>query len=199
MSTPIGEAPAAPGAAGISIEGLTRRLIATPNDFLTAAVDCAALVSDLFGTLGIGPLGSDYLRPFRSPPVGNADKGYLGAVAVGLWLLYDPQLLPHLSADNVWAFLRNDLLELAKTTTASALVDDPDRREELARRCLRAFQLRIDGETEAQADDRLASLNSFEQQRLLEATRAAELRAAEVRRAMHEKVAAEAAAKASRE
>lgn len=185
--------------AALSIESLTRRLVATPNDFLTPSVDCAALVSDLFAAQGQGQIDSGYLQQFRSSPLGSADKGYLATVAIGVWLLYEPQLFSKLSVDYMWAFLRTELLELSTTTLPSALVEDPDRREELARRCLRSFRLAVEGETQSQSEDRLASLNSFEQERLLEQTRAAELRAAEVRRAMHEKVAAEAAAKASRE
>jgi hypothetical protein len=118
-------------------------------------------------------------------------------VAVGAWLLADPALRP--SPAGAWGLLTDELRRVAEHVSAEALVDDPDHREELARRALRALDLVPAGETEAQAADRLSALDSVERARVLEATRAAEERAAEVRAAMHAKAAAEAAAKASRE
>jgi hypothetical protein len=50
---------------------------------------------------------------------------------------------------------------------AKRLVAGTDRREELARLCLRALGLRPAGETAAQAEDRLATLNSVERRRVL--------------------------------
>jgi hypothetical protein len=88
---------------------------------------------------------------------------------------------------------------MADFVPARDLVTDPDRREELARRCLRALGLLPGGETAAQAADRLGTLDSVERARVIAATRDAELRAAEVRKAMQAQAAAEAAAKASRE
>ena len=70
---------------------------------------------------------------------------------------------------------------------------------ELARRCVHALGLVPAGETQAQAVDRLNTLDSAERARVVAATLEAERRAEEVRQAMHAKAAAEAAAKASRE
>ncbi|MBP7601669.1 MAG: hypothetical protein KA750_09995, partial [Thermoflexales bacterium] len=59
--------------------------------------------------------------------------------------------------------------------------------------------LRPAGESVAQAQDRLATLNTAERQRVIQAARAAEERARAVREAMARKAAEEAAAKYNRE
>ncbi len=76
---------------------------------------------------------------------------------------------------------------------------DPDRREELSRLCLRALNLRPAGETAAQAQDRLTTLNTVERQHVIAAARAAEERARQIREAMAKQAAEEAADKWSRE
>ncbi|HKZ68457.1 MAG TPA: hypothetical protein VJ020_00155, partial [Anaerolineales bacterium] len=97
------------------------------------------------------------------------------------------------------ALLSTGLDELASITTANKFVSDPDRREELARLCLRGLGLRPAGETEAQAQDRLATLNTAERQRVIKAARAAEERARQIREEMAKKAAEEAADKWGRE
>jgi len=82
---------------------------------------------------------------------------------------------------------------------APSFVRDPDRREELVRLCLRDLGLRPAGETVAQAQDRLATLNTAERQRVLQAARQAEERARAIREAMAKQAAEEAAAQYSRE
>jgi len=96
-------------------------------------------------------------------------------------------------------FLRNDLAELASLAQAEKFIADADRREEIARLCFRALGLRPAGETEAQAQDRLATLNSAERQRVIRAAREAEARASEIRRKMAEEAARQAEMKAMRE
>ena len=76
---------------------------------------------------------------------------------------------------------------------------DPERREELARVTLAAFELRPAGESLAQAQDRLQAISGAERKRLIEAVQAAEKRAREVREALLAKAAAEAADKDTRE
>jgi hypothetical protein len=120
-------------------------------------------------------------------------------VLVAAGVLADPSLTRLGRRDAVAAFLASGLQELAATVPSATLVADPDRREELARRCVAALGVVPAGETVAQATDRLNTLDSAERARVLAATREAERRAEEVRQAMHAKAAAEAAAKASRE
>ncbi len=83
--------------------------------------------------------------------------------------------------------------ELAELVKAPQLIADSDRREELSRLCLKALDLRPAGETAAQAQDRLTTLNTAERQRVVAAARAAEERARQIREAMAKKAAEEAA------
>ena len=76
---------------------------------------------------------------------------------------------------------------------------DPDRREELARLCLKDLGLRPAGESLAQAQDRLNTLSSVERQRVIGAARQAEERTRAIRAEMARKARAEADSKAMRE
>ena len=100
--------------------------------------------------------------------------------------------------------------DLAAVTTADALVKDDDRREELARLCLKALEFRPQGENAKQAQQRLESISSVERERVIAASRELqeavrkkraeeEERARKVREEMARKAAEEAAAKGTRE
>lgn len=189
---------------GPSIAALTRRLVETPADFLAdpvvegrGALDVAALVSDLLVAHGGPGLDTPGAAPFR-PSDSPEHRNWLRCVAITVWLLHDPFFVG-VAPIGTRDLLATGLQDLAAQVPAGDLVADADRREELARRCLAALGYLPEGETEAQAADRLTTLDSSERARVLAATQEAERRAAEVRKAMHEKAAAEAAAKASRE
>lgn len=195
---------------GPPVEALTRRLLDTPRELLGdplgapgGQVAVAAVVSDLLRLHGGPGLDTVTAAPFRLPPdpaaITPESVNALRCVLVSAWVLAAPELLALGRRDEALALLSGGLAELAATVPSASLVSDPDRREELARRCLAALGLTPAGETEAQARDRLTTLDSAERARVLAATREAELRAEEVRQAMHAKAAAEAAAKASRE
>lgn len=196
-------------ATGPPVEVLIRRLLDTPRDVLAppivagqGVVDTAAVVSDLLVDRGGTGLDSTLARGFRPAEDTPAARNWLSGVLVGAWLLADPALGADAAGDGaerILRFLVTDLGDLTGVVAAPTLVSDPDRREELARRCLGALGLVPGGETAAQAADRLSALDSVERARVLAATRDAELRAAEVRRALHSKRAAEAAAKVARE
>ncbi len=180
-----------------TVEALVRRLIDTPAAFLADPV-VPALVGDLAVAMGAIVTGPDVAAFGPHPPGAPLDNGHR-CTAVAVWLLHDPAFLDDPDPDGMWRLLRQDVPMLATVVPADRLVTDPERREELVRLALRAMGRTPAGETEAQAADRLATLDSAERARVLAATRAAEERAAAVRKAMHEKAAAEAAAKASRE
>lgn len=92
-----------------------------------------------------------------------------------------------------------ELFASVKSGKNAIYIEDVDRREELIRVALAAVDLRPEGETQVQADDRLLMVSSFERKRVMEAAKAAEERAAQVREALARKAAQEAANKMSRE
>jgi hypothetical protein len=206
---------------GPMLESLTRRLAETPEDFLAeprigqrGRVHVAAVVNDLLRNLGIDAR-LEQLTAFMSrsnPPTEEVPDAAKGAgeapqernrLAVTLllcWLLFDDwfkQAKPGL--DQMVQLLAIDAAELANRVVPRKFVTDPDRREELARRALARLGFRPSGETLAQAQDRLATLDSTERARVLKAARAAEERARQIREALARKAAQESADKWTRE
>lgn len=136
----------------------------------------------------------------QGPDILPQDRAWLGCVLVACWLLNDEWFKRHGKlGEAARRFLVAELKELAINASPQKLVSDPDRREELARLCLKALDLRPKGETVEQAQDRLSTLNVAERMKLLKAVREAEKRAKEIRDAMLRKAAEEAAAKYNRE
>ncbi len=197
---------------GPQIETLLRRLAETPADFLlepqvgqAGMLPVAALVSDLLRDLGGLPLTPEQASTFQATDT-RQHANRLKIIQVACWLLHDawvreqavfekPRELPELAL----LFLTLSASELAAVTPAARFVSDPDRREELARLCLKDLGLRPAGETATQAQDRLNTLSSVERQRVIRAARVAEERARAIREEMARKAKAEADAKAMRE
>ena len=128
-------------------------------------------------------------------PTLPTDAKTLSLIALSTWLLRDDFFLarPDLAADasNLFAF---GLQKLGAGHHRRANARDPDRREEFSRHLSgRRCRCGPKGESLAQAEDRYKSLDSVERERIMKDTRAAELRAREVR----EKMAAEAARQAA--
>jgi hypothetical protein len=180
-------------AEGPILEALMHRLSECPEDFLLdpATISVNALVCDLLRDLSV--VAPQCLPDRRDPAAWTL-------IAIACWLLNDDWLLarPDL-AQKVQKLLSSSLLPLASVVQPREFVSDPDRREELARFCLAELGLRPQGESSAQAKDRLAALDSVERVRVLRDTAAAEARAQEVRKMMAKRLAEEAAAKATRE
>jgi hypothetical protein len=195
-------------AEGPVLETLLRRLAECPAEFLAeprvgknGVVDVAAVVSDLLRDLGGALLTPEQAAVFCLP-AGSARKhrNRLRAVLVAAWLLHDPWFRSRQQfAGQAAAFLNDGVAEVAGLIQAPHLVADPDRREELARLCLKGLGLRPAGESVAQAEDRLTTLSSVERQRVIREAQAAEKRARDIREAMARKAAEEAAAKYMRE
>lgn len=117
-----------------------------------------------------------------------------------LHLYSDPSFLKHrLDSKKLVKALEEKSKELFASGKNAIYIEDVDRREELIRVALAAVDLRPEGETQVQADDRLLMVSSFERKRVMEAAKAAEERAAQVREALARKAAQEAANKMSRE
>ncbi|MGY0651791.1 hypothetical protein ACW7GZ_07990 [Luteimonas sp. A537] len=189
---------------GPPLERLTRRLIDTPREFLdpphigrSGQVAVAALVTDLVALHG-DRVTLAGLAPFRADA--DADAGALSLVAVATWWLADEALVAlRIPAARLLPVLADAVAELAGEATAVRYVEQPDRREEFVRVLLDRLEMRPQGETPAQAQDRLASVSSVERRRLLQASRAAEKRARAIREALARKAAEESADKWSRE
>lgn len=193
---------------GPLLETLTRRLAETPPDFLAeprcgaaGVVHVDAVVSDLLRDLGGEPLAPAAAKAFQATArEARGRRRRLRAQLLGAWLLHDPWFRGRGLAGAAREFLVGaDLATLAEAADAPRIVADADRREELARLCLRALGLRPAGESEAQAQDRLTTVSTAERQRVIQAAREAEARAREIREAMARKAAEEAADKWTRE
>lgn len=212
---------------GPILESLTRRLAETPEDFLAeprvaqrGRVQTAAVVGDLIRLLG-GDVGAEQLKPFvgkSAPPTRTSElpdnaeadppaiadarleRNRFAVTLILCWLLsgdWFRQIKPE--TGNLLRLLDAEAAELAAQVAARKFVVDPDRREELARVALARLGFRPAGETLAQAQDRLTTLNSTERVRVLQAARAAEERARQIREALVRKAAEESADKWTRE
>lgn len=199
---------------GPSITYLTHRLAQAPPSVLdrprivspeSEIVSTAGVVSDLLLELGgsmLSPEGcAAFFRHFRTRNI-----NLLQIVQVACYLCFDRWLSELAAKDQgsdlpgrLAGFLANGFDELAKLAKASYFLEDPEGREEMARLMLAAMGLLPEGESEAQARDRLAALDSVERARLTERTREVQRRAREIREAMARKAAEEAASKMTRE
>lgn len=191
---------------GPLLESLTHRLSECPPEFLLSPrvgnageIDVAAIVADHFRATGIRPPAAGALARFRTAADPVAFNR-LRLIAVAAQLLHDPWFLGRRDlAQQMWDLLEQGLDAMAAVVKAETAVTDPDRREELVRRCLKHLGLRPKGETVAQAADRLTMLDSVERSRVLRQTREVEARARQVRQTMAKRAAEEAAAKVTRE
>ncbi|AWV88865.1 hypothetical protein DN745_05730 [Bradymonas sediminis] len=167
-------------------------------------VHVRAVVADLMAEFGAPLWAEDAFRKFQTKKV--AKRNWLRVVLVASWLLHDPWFRDYARiegdtfAPRVLAWLRDDLKEFARLIAVEACVEMPDRREELARRCLAGLGLMPAGESPAQAENRLATLDSIAQHRILFDTKKRMERAERLRQKMKvQEDARRAAARASRE
>lgn len=194
---------------GPQLEVLTRRIAECPADFLAEPRDSsgkgvvyvAAVVYDLIRDLGGAPLTKEQLAGFElKHKKSKEDRNRHRVTLVASWLLHDAWFLYRgRFATQAYSFLAEGLRDLASLTQVETLVADPDRREELTRLCLKALNLRPAGESDAQAEDRLATLDSVERSRVVREARAAEERARQIREELARKAAEEAASVYGRE
>jgi hypothetical protein len=189
---------------GPPLAALLQRVAGTPKDFLAepriraaGQVHVDAVVGDLLAALGAA---ADARELERFAGKGPADRNFLAVVLLLCWVVADPWFASAAPTKPELLGLFGDAAsELAAATSARKFVEDPDRREELVRVTLAAIGCRPAGESEAQAEDRLTSLSSAERARVVEASRAAELRARQIREALRKKAAEESADKYTRE
>jgi hypothetical protein len=189
---------------GPLLEDLTRRLAETPPDFLeeprikkSGKVHVDAVVHDLLLLQGAA-VAPTQLAAFSSGD--TADRNRLTMTLILCHLLSNEWFLNQkIDASALLALLNEGATELAGQMQAGKAITDPDRREEVVRFSLSRLGYRPAGETEAQAEDRLASLNSAERARVMAASRKAEARARAIREALAKKAAEESADKWTRE
>ncbi|APR67156.1 MULTISPECIES: hypothetical protein [Thalassolituus] len=190
---------------GPQLQTLTSRLANTPVDFLdeprigsVGRLVVAALVNDAFKKYG-HQLSIDELRLFEGVDQAT-DRNRLKLVSLAVWLLNDAWFAQvDLQSSELLTFLNASITQLAESTKANKCVEDSDRREEFVRYFLARLDYRPEGESEAQAKDRLSALSSTERQRLLDESRDAEKRAREIRQALARKAAEQSADKWTRE
>jgi hypothetical protein len=191
------------------IQHFTRRLADCPPEFLAmpalgnhSGVSTAAVVFDLLDGQSLSPSHSE-VQPFHFTGEDEdlaAARSILRGVQVTCWLLDDPFFRgADLDKAQVLELLQGPVVELSRKVDAGLFVTDPDRREELSRRCLFALDFRIEGESEEHSRDRLNALDTMERERIMAETRAKLERAEEVRRKLAAEQAREAAARYNRE
>jgi hypothetical protein len=192
-------------AEGPLLETLTHRLAETPDDFLAEPriganghIHVAAVAADLAKALGIKIEAADVAALAGADP--RRDRNRLSITLLLCWLLADEWFAKNkLPAEAVLELLAKGSAQLAEQVASAKFVNDPDRREELARFALARLGYRPAGETVAQSQDRLTSLSSAERARVVQASRAAEERARAIREALAKKAAEESADKFTRE
>ncbi len=190
---------------GPPLQRLTHRLGECPPEFLESprvgnrdGIHVAAVVSDVVRDLGGGVLRREAAAPFEIDDERGLNR--LRLILIASWLLHDDWFRERRDcALASYHFLVQGLNELATLVESPQFVRDADRREELARLCLRALDLRPQGETVPQATDRLNSLDSAARDRVIRESRAAQERARKIREEMARKAAEEAAAQYGRE
>ncbi|GAB5537507.1 MAG: hypothetical protein Rubg2KO_37560 [Rubricoccaceae bacterium] len=181
---------------GPPLEHLTQRLQACPDVFLSDEVEAGPIAADVIRQLAGDPLRQVNVQALT---VGRSDRA-VRVMLVTCWLLAEEAFArqPDLVAPAV-QLLKTDLNALADVISAEDCISDAGRREELVRFVLNALDLRPEGETRAQAADRLATLDSVARLAVVREAQVAEERARRIREAIARKARAEAAAKAPRE
>lgn len=169
-----------------------------------ACVRVRAVVADLYETVAGGLPAPALLDAFTPRSVGALERNRLRYVLAACRLLWhpsfrDPDAGPRAARSRaIETFLVQTVSMVSSVTPADSLSTDEERAEELVRRALEAFGLRLPGETETEAADRLTQVNSVERRRLLGevAKRQEKLRR---EAAIRQKALEEAASKAPRE
>ncbi len=157
------------------VERLSRRLAGTPAAFRGAVSQLRvdAVVADLFRDRASRRLSPDEAARFRTGDDAPARRRHLELVLLASWLVHDAAF-QGADAEALVGLLEGRLAELSSIAAPRTFVEDPERREELVRTCLRACGLVPSGETSEVAEDRLATLDSVRRSALLRDARARE-------------------------
>jgi hypothetical protein len=174
---------------------------AAPTEFSDGSVRVRAVIADLFETLFGARPARALLDAFDAVDLGAGERNRLAWTLAAAHLLWHPALrpLPPKVRPAIERLLVQELPQLAAIVSVGELDRDDERREELARRGLRAAGVALDGESTNDAEDRLRQVDSVERHRVLVEAAERERRAREVREAMAKKAAEEAVPKVGRE
>ncbi|MEK7467956.1 MAG: hypothetical protein AAB074_11120 [Planctomycetota bacterium] len=158
-----------------------------------------AVVADLMETALREPAKPADLAPFNFTG-STAERNRLRWVLAACHVLWHPSLRERsLPPDGVRRLLVQDMAALAAVAPFDGLASEEERREELVRRTIGAAGLRLPGESETDAADRLTQVDSIERRRLLAAAAEKQKRAKAIQEELRRKAAEEAASKASSE
>ena len=164
-----------------------------PDSVSGGTVNVRAVLSDLFETL------TGERVELRVGDAAGSPNEVQWALAA-CHLLWHPQLRTQRMAPLLLQrVFMQEIPQIAAVVPVAQLAQQSERGEELIRRTLHALGLRIAGESEAEAEDRLKQVDSVEHHRVIAEAVAREARARQVREQMATKAAEEAAAKVSRE
>lgn len=198
---------------GPPLSSIMHRIATIPGDFMSmpimkasrsnkdrGRIKVTAVISDLLYAVGNSFLDPSLSDLFDLPP-SNVNRNFLGIILIAAYVYYDPFFhgKKELAQKMLDFFSDPKLLEISKLVNCGKFVNDPERREELARMCLNALGMIPEGETASVAKDRLNTLDSIERARIVKKTREAQERARKLREAMARREAEEAASKMSRE
>lgn len=168
---------------------------AIPEGFPGGTVRVRAVVADLFGLHG-AVADNVLLQQFEPRDRSDAERERLRAVLRSARVLSHPTVRGA-PESGLRALLIDELRQWSAVVAGNAANDE--RREELARRCLRAIGRRPAGESPAEAEDRLRQVDVIERAKVLRQAADREARARQVREALAKAAAEEAAARAGRE
>jgi hypothetical protein len=186
---------------GPPLAAMLHRLLETPQEFLNSDTHALAVVHDTITLLTGQPVDAEMMNDFeRNAHAGPDGLRQIHCALLVSWLLTDPWFASRLPPEaTLWHVLVAVPSTLGDDPHAQDWNSEPERREELVRTLLSELRYRPQGESEAQAQDRLAAVSAVQRRRILAAAAQAEQRDRELRDALAAQAARESADKLTRE
>jgi len=168
-------------------------------DFASGQIHLYAMYGDLIRYIsGNYPSENDYKFFFNKQVINKPN--YQRIILIAIYLLFDPWFKNRKGLKvNIDKLLHKQLLLYNDIVQANSFVKDAERREEFVRVCLFHLGFYPMGEEEKKSFNRLLSVDSIERQRVVAETKAAQVRAQQLRDEMAARAAEEAASKPSGE
>lgn len=169
------------------------------NNEIDGEVSVGAVISDLLGIISGDFLNIEEVRKFYRVHNTKELNHYKLILIAARLLSHDVFVQAEVTKSEVMHLLENTIKKPAMLVDAEDFILDEERREELIRHCLNAFDILPESENKARAYDRLKAIDSVERDKVMHEAQKAHQRAKELREAMARKRAQEAASKMSRE